>query len=206
MAILLCWDVQCRASSGNTSLSRLGFKTASSTYIQLQRAVSFPWKYSCTTNTPAMPCAASKWQYCSLRGEIPFGMAKYQWSQCLKANNLQVHYREIYLKVQSVPHSKHRLGYKNHSLVLSKLSVLVSVQQHSLSCVRIAYHGNKDSGIELTLYCTDRVSSCNIYAVQQDTQGDFNEWVYSALMLARHVSDLTGPSSGASFTRQIGMW
>ena len=26
---------------------------------------------------------------------------------------------------------------------------------------------------ELTWYCMDRVSSCNIYAVQQDTQSDF---------------------------------
>ena len=31
----------------------------------------------------------------------------------------------------------------------------------------------------------------------------FNEWVYSALMLARHVSDLTGPSSGAFCTSCI---
>ena len=29
----------------------------------------------------------------------------------------------------------------------------------------------------LTWYCRDRVSSCNIYAVQQDTQSVFNEWV-----------------------------
>ena len=43
----------------------------------------------------------------------------------------------------------------------------------------------------------DRVRSCNIYAVQQDTQSDFNERLYSSRMLARHVSDLTGPSSGA---------
>ena len=37
----------------------------------------------------------------------------------------------------------------------------------------------------------------------------FNEWVYSALMLARCVSDLTGPSSGAFCTSCIcrfGMW
>ena len=47
-----------------------------------------------------------------------------------------------------------------------------------------------------TLY----LSSCNIYAVQQDKQSDFNEWVYSALMLARHVSDLIGPSSGGFCT------
>ena len=37
----------------------------------------------------------------------------------------------------------------------------------------------------------------------------FNEWVYSSRMLARHVSDLTGPSSGAFCTSCIcrfGMW
>ena len=37
----------------------------------------------------------------------------------------------------------------------------------------------------------------------------FNEWVYSALMLARHVSDLIGPSSGAFCTScvcRFGMW
>ena len=48
-----------------------------------------------------------------------------------------------------------------------------------------------------------------MYAVQQDTQSCFNERVYSALMLARHVSDLTGLSSGAfcaSCIRRFGMW
>ena len=35
----------------------------------------------------------------------------------------------------------------------------------------------------------------HIYAVLQDTQSF--EWVYSSRVLARHVSDLTGPSSGA---------
>ena len=37
----------------------------------------------------------------------------------------------------------------------------------------------------------------------------FNAWIYSALMLARHVSDLIGPSSEAFFTsciRRFGMW
>ena len=42
--------------------------------------------------------------------------------------------------------------------------------------------------------------SYNIYAVQQDTQIFFNYWVYSSHMLTRHVSDLTGPSSGTFFT------
>ena len=48
-------------------------------------------------------------------------------------------------------------------------------------------------------YCTDRVS----YAVQQDTQSVLMSQFYSALMLARHVSDLTGPSSGAFCTSCI---
>ena len=42
-----------------------------------------------------------------------------------------------------------------------------------------------------------RISCCTIYAVQQDTQCGLDEWVCSALVLARHVSDLIGPSSGA---------
>ena len=37
----------------------------------------------------------------------------------------------------------------------------------------------------------------NIYAVQQDTRSVSMSKFYSALVLARHVSDLTGPSSGA---------
>ena len=45
----------------------------------------------------------------------------------------------------------------------------------------------------------DRVSSCNIYAVQQDTQSVSMSEFYSALTLARRVSDLIGPSSGAFF-------
>ena len=36
-----------------------------------------------------------------------------------------------------------------------------------------------------------------IYAVQQDTQSVLMSKFYSALMLAQHVSDLIGPSSGA---------
>ena len=50
-----------------------------------------------------------------------------------------------------------------------------------------------------TLYIRDRASSCNIYAVQQDTQSVLMGEFYSALMLARHVSDLTGPLSGAFY-------
>ena len=46
-------------------------------------------------------------------------------------------------------------------------------------------------------YCMDRVSSFNIYAVQQDAQSVLTSEFYSALMLAGHVSDLTGPSSEA---------
>ena len=48
-----------------------------------------------------------------------------------------------------------------------------------------------------------------MYAVQQDTQSVLMSEFYSALMLARHVSELTGPSSGAFYTsciRRFGMW
>ena len=44
---------------------------------------------------------------------------------------------------------------------------------------------------------------CNIYAVQQDTQLASMSQFYSALILARHVSDLTGPSSGAFFLQAL---
>ena len=42
-----------------------------------------------------------------------------------------------------------------------------------------------------------------IYAVQQDTQSVLMSEFYSALMSARHVSDLTGPTSGAFYTSCI---
>ena len=40
----------------------------------------------------------------------------------------------------------------------------------------------------------------NVYAVQQDTQSFLMIEYYSSHILVRHVSDLTGPSSGAFFT------
>ena len=46
-------------------------------------------------------------------------------------------------------------------------------------------------------HCRHRVSSCNVYAVQQDTQSVSMSEFYSSRMLARHVSDLTGSPSGA---------
>ena len=39
----------------------------------------------------------------------------------------------------------------------------------------------------------------NIYAVQQDAQSVLMIEFYSSLMLARHVWDLSGPSSGAFY-------
>ena len=48
-----------------------------------------------------------------------------------------------------------------------------------------------------------------IYAVQQDTQSVSMSEFYSALMLARHVSDLIDPSSGAFLQTAFsyfGMW
>ena len=49
----------------------------------------------------------------------------------------------------------------------------------------------------------DRVSSFNIHAVQQHTQSVSMSKFYSALMFARHVSGLIGPSSGAFCTSYI---
>jgi len=85
---LLCWSVQCRASSGNTSPSRRGYKTPSSTYTQLRRAVSCPWRYLCTINAPAMPCAALS-DYCSLWDKRPLDMVVYQTPQYSMAKNLK---------------------------------------------------------------------------------------------------------------------
>ena len=45
--------------------------------------------------------------------------------------------------------------------------------------------------------------TCNKYAVQRDTKSVLMSEFYSALMLARHVSDLIGPSSGAFCTSCI---
>ena len=39
----------------------------------------------------------------------------------------------------------------------------------------------------------------NIYVIQQDTQSFLMVEFYSSHMLARHVSDLNGPSSGAFY-------
>ena len=52
----------------------------------------------------------------------------------------------------------------------------------------------------------DRVSSCNIYTVQQDTQSFLMIDFYSSRMLARHISDLTGPSSGAFLQAVCADW
>ena len=51
-----------------------------------------------------------------------------------------------------------------------------------------------------TWYCRDRVSSCNIYAVQQDTQTVLMSEFIQHFLLAWNISDLIGPSSGAFCT------
>jgi hypothetical protein len=55
-------------------------------------------------------------------------------------------------------------------------------------------------------YCMDRVSSCSVYVVQQDTQCSFMvEFIHNIYQLYS-VSDLTGPSSGASFNAVWADW
>jgi hypothetical protein len=54
----------------------------------------------------------------------------------------------------------------------------------------------------------DRVLSCSVYAVQLDTQCSYMvEFIHNIYQLYS-VSDLTGPSPGASFKlyERIGMW
>ena len=57
------------------------------------------------------------------------------------------------------------------------------------------------SGLQLVELIT-----CNIYAVQQDTQSVSMSEFCSALMLARHVSDLIGPSSEAFYKLYLQIW
>ena len=56
-------------------------------------------------------------------------------------------------------------------------------------------------GLTLAFYCPTHIN--DIYAVQQDTQSVLRSEFHAALMLARHVSDLTVPSSGAFLTSYI---
>ena len=51
----------------------------------------------------------------------------------------------------------------------------------------------------LTKYLVIQVIYIYVYAVQQDTQSVSMSDFYSALMLAGHISELIGPSSGAFF-------
>ena len=51
----------------------------------------------------------------------------------------------------------------------------------------------------------DRVSFCNIHAVKQGTQS-FLMIEFIQYMLSRHVSDLTGPSSGAFYKLYVQIW
>jgi hypothetical protein len=54
----------------------------------------------------------------------------------------------------------------------------------------------------------DRVSSCSVYVVQLDTQCSYMiEFIHNIYQLY-NVSDLIGPSSGASFKlyERIGKW
>jgi hypothetical protein len=53
--------------------------------------------------------------------------------------------------------------------------------------------------------CIVRVSSCNVYAVQLDTQYSYTVEFYSQINLLHNVSDLMGPSSGASNLR-VRIW
>ena len=58
----------------------------------------------------------------------------------------------------------------------------------------------------LTRYCMERVSSCNIYAVQQDTHNVLMSKFIHYICLARHISDLIGPSSGAFYKLYLQIW
>ena len=55
----------------------------------------------------------------------------------------------------------------------------------------------EDGRLSCPLACFSAAAWRDIYAVQQDTQSFLWLDFYSSHMLARHVSDLTGPSSGA---------
>ena len=81
----------------------------------------------------------------------------------------------------------------------------MDITRHSITAMCVTVLTN------LKLYSTRAVTVrlTNTYAVQQDTQSVLMSEFYSSRMLARHVSDLTGPSSGAFCTsciRRFGMW
>ena len=64
--------------------------------------------------------------------------------------------------------------------------------QHTIRILKLGMV--KRMGMFLT---SEKWEICNICAVQQDTQSSFMIEFCSSHMLARHVSDLTGPSLGA---------
>ena len=76
--------------------------------------------------------------------------------------------------------------------------------------LKSGYRRKQKKSINLQSFVTYLVAwyntVCNIYAVQQDTQSVLHEWVYSSRMLARHVLDLTGPSSGAFYKLYLQIW
>ena len=119
----------------------------------------------------------------------------------------------IYGCVQEIPCEFHFFILQQQNATTAS-SVLCSFVSKCLERLYVTWHikaicrnfGGQSVQImysSVTWYCRDRVSSCNIYAVQQDTQCVLMSKFYSAPVLARHVSDLIGPSSGAFCTSCI---
>ena len=78
---------------------------------------------------------------------------------------------------------------------------------YDINCTKIATCQNQNTLQWDTecKYCRNSASSCNIHAVQQDTQSFLIiEFIHH--VLARHVSDLTGPSSGALYKLHLQIW
>ena len=68
----------------------------------------------------------------------------------------------------------------NESLIIRPVVSCADVYERStVLCIRVytVHRVQVYTKLVLTWHCMDRVSSCNIYAVQQDTQCGLNEWV-----------------------------
>ena len=119
------------------------------------------------------------------------------WSQRFLPDNTQIHNRQV-----STP----PVGFE------PKIVACQRSESYTLDCTAtgtgnfryIAVTSSVMFDVVLNTY-----RNSDIYAVQQDTQSFLMSEFYSSHMLARHVSDLIGTSSGAFCTsciRRFGMW
>ena len=84
------------------------------------------------------------------------------------------------------------------------LHTAVYIHTFGSHTVLFVYGDNiKSKYTDINLYCRDRVSSSNIYAVQQDTQSVLMSEFIQHCLLARHVSDLIVLLDTSSWTCRV---